>query len=127
MQAAERLEADKSIAFCFIGGGSEFKRVQQWAKAGKRANVLCLPYQPLSQLSASLSAADGHVIVMGNDMLGIVHPCKIYNILAVNAPVIYIGPKPSHVTEILDQLVMNPWPSEWRMAKRRRWQIKSNI
>ena len=32
------------------------------------------------------------------------HPCKIYNILAVGAPVIYIGPKPSHVTEILDRL-----------------------
>ena len=32
------------------------------------------------------------------------HPCKIYNILAVGAPVIYIGPRPSHVTEILDEL-----------------------
>jgi hypothetical protein len=34
-------------------------------------------------------------------MLGLVHPCKIYNMLAVNAPVIYVGPVPSHVTEIL--------------------------
>jgi hypothetical protein len=33
-----------------------------------------------------------------------VHPCKIYNILAVGAPIIYIGPQPSHVTEILDRL-----------------------
>ena len=41
---------------------------------------------------------------MGNAMLGLVHPCKIYNILAVGAPVIYIGPQPSHVTEILDRL-----------------------
>jgi hypothetical protein len=32
------------------------------------------------------------------------HPCKIYNMLAVAAPVIYIGPKPGHVTEILDRL-----------------------
>src|ERR1017187_10335465 len=59
MQAAEWLKDDPSIAFCFVGGGSEFKRVQKWAEAGKRANVLCLPYQPLSQLSASLSAAYG--------------------------------------------------------------------
>jgi hypothetical protein len=41
---------------------------------------------------------------MGDAMLGLVHPCKIYNMLAVAAPVIYIGPKPSHVTEILDRL-----------------------
>jgi glycosyltransferase involved in cell wall biosynthesis len=111
MQAAERLKDDPSIAFCFVGGGSEFKRVQRWAEergkaeSGKRkAEILCLPYQPLAQLSASLSAADAHVVAMGDAMLGLVHPCKIYNVLAVSAPVIYIGPKPSHVTEILDRL-----------------------
>jgi colanic acid biosynthesis glycosyl transferase WcaI len=104
MQAAEWLKDDQSIVFCFVGGGSEFKNVQRWAEAGKRANVLCLPYQPLAQLSASLSAADAHVVVMGDAMLGLVHPCKIYNMLSVAAPVIYIGPKPSHVTEILGQL-----------------------
>src|ERR1017187_1805723 len=104
MQSAEKLKAYASIAFCFVGGGSEFKRVQKWAEAGKRANVLCLPYQPLARLSASLSAADAHVVVMGNEFIGLVHPCKIYNILAVGAPVIYIGPQPSHVTEILNRL-----------------------
>jgi glycosyltransferase involved in cell wall biosynthesis len=110
MEAAER--SDASIVFCFVGGGSEFKRVQRWAEAGKRTNVLCLPYQPLAQLSASLSAADAHVVVMGNAMLGLVHPCKIYNMLAVGAPVIYIGPQPSHVTEILDRLGEgHPWCS----------------
>jgi len=110
MQAAERFQGDRSIAFCFIGGGSEFKHVQRWMEAGKRANVLCLPYQPLNQLAASLSAADAHVVVMGDAMLGLVHPCKIYNILAVGAPVIYIGPTPSHVTEILDCLGgKHPW------------------
>ena len=43
-----------------------------------------------------------HLFVQLSGALG--HPCKIYNILAVGAPVIYIGPKPSHVTEILDRL-----------------------
>ena len=37
-------------------------------------------------------------------MVGLVHPCKIYNILTVGAPVICIGPQASHVTEILDRL-----------------------
>ena len=107
LQAAER--SDASIMFCFVGGGSEFKRVQRWAEewgkaeSGKqKAEILCLPYQPLAQLSASLSAADAHVVVMGDAFVGLVHPCKIYNMLAVGAPVIYIGPQPSHVTEILD-------------------------
>jgi colanic acid biosynthesis glycosyl transferase WcaI len=103
MQAAEKLRAEP-VVFCFVGGGSEFKRVQRWAEIGQHPNVRCLPYQPLAQLSASLSAADAQVIVMGDAFVGLVHPCKIYNILTVGAPVIYLGPQPSHVTEILDQL-----------------------
>ena len=37
-------------------------------------------------------------------MLGLVHPCKTYNLLRVNAPIFYMGPKPSHVSKILDEL-----------------------
>lgn len=99
--AAKRMAEDSGIAFCFVGGGSEFKRVQQFKKEHGLANILCLPYQPLEELSASLSAADLQVVVMGEPFVGIVHPCKIYNILTVGAPVLYIGPKASHVTEIL--------------------------
>jgi hypothetical protein len=38
---------------------------------------------------------------MGNDFVGIVHPCKIYNILAVGKPFLYVGPPTSHVTDIM--------------------------
>jgi colanic acid biosynthesis glycosyl transferase WcaI len=92
------------IVFSFIGGGSEFKRVQAFKRQHELKNILCLPYQPVEQLSASLSAADLHVVVMGDAFVGIVHPCKIYNILAIGGPVLYIGPKAAHVTEILAAL-----------------------
>jgi hypothetical protein len=39
---------------------------------------------------------------MGSPFVGLVHPCKIYNILSVAAPVLYIGPRPSHLSELLD-------------------------
>jgi hypothetical protein len=32
------------------------------------------------------------------------HLCKVYNILSVAAPVLYIGPRPSHLSELLDAL-----------------------
>ena len=124
MQAAERLKDDKSIVFCFVGGGSEFKRVRRWAEAGKRSNVLCLPYQPLAELSVSLSAADAHAIVMGDAMLGLVHPCKIYNVLAVGAPVIYIEPGPATSRKSSISSVMNIRASMSRTEKRTCWQIK---
>ena len=108
MQVADQLRGEPDIVFCFIGGGSEFSRVKKWAT--NKPNALCLPYQPLDKLSGSLSAADAHVVVMGDTMLGLVHPCKIYNILTVGAPVIYVGPEPSHVTEILSTLNSHhPW------------------
>ncbi|MBE0545467.1 MAG: glycosyltransferase family 4 protein [Verrucomicrobia bacterium] len=105
LAAAERLQADPRFKFVFVGGGSEFRRIQQRiAEQGNGGNLLCLPYQPLNELSASLSAADLHVVVMGNPFVGTIHPCKIYNVLSVGAPVLYVGPQPSHVSEVLDSL-----------------------
>ena len=40
---------------------------------------------------------------MGDQYVGIVHPCKIYNVLAVKKPFLYIGPHESHVTDIIGQ------------------------
>jgi hypothetical protein len=41
---------------------------------------------------------------MGDPFVGLVHPCKIYDVLSVAAPVLYIGPRPSHLSEMLDEL-----------------------
>src|SRR5262249_40748815 len=97
LQAAEQLAQDQNVAFCFIGGGSEFRKIQKLTSQTEISNlksqicrtpnskspssILCLPYQPLDQLAASLSAADLQVVVMGNPFVGLVHPCKIYNVL----------------------------------------------
>ncbi len=78
--------------------------------ASRTPHLLCLPYQPLSKLAGSLSAADLHVVVMGDPFVGIVHPCKIYNILNVGAPVLYIGPPVSHLSEIAETSSADmPW------------------
>jgi glycosyltransferase involved in cell wall biosynthesis len=101
LAAARRLSHDPGIVFCFVGGGSEYRKIEAEVRATTPANILCLPYQPLERLAASLSAADLHVVVMGDAFVGTIHPCKIYNILGVGAPVLYIGPQPSHLSDIL--------------------------
>ena len=109
LRTAEALAANPGVVFCFVGGGSEFRRIQSELRprpgspARRKGNILCLPYQKRTELSASLSAADLHLVVMGQDFVGIVHPCKIYNILAVGTPLVYIGPSPSPVTETLNR------------------------
>lgn len=104
LAAARKLAGFTNIAFCFVGGGSEYEKVKAFAKQNELGNILCLPYQPLDRLAMSLSAADLHVVVMGDAFTGIVHPCKIYNVLEVGAPVLYIGPSDSHVVDVLSKL-----------------------
>jgi hypothetical protein len=84
----------------FVGGGSEFLRVKAFAGDHDLPNVICASYQPLERLAGSLSAADLQVVLLGNSFVGIVHPSKIYNMLAVGAPFLYIGPVESHITDL---------------------------
>jgi hypothetical protein len=104
LEAARRLSEGAArrtdIVFCFVGGGSEQKKVREFATRHYLENIRCLPYQPFDMLPASLSAADLHTIVMGDNFVGIVHPCKLYNILAIGSPFLYIGPAESHISEI---------------------------
>ena len=86
--------------FMFIGGGSEFTKVKAFKAEHPLANITCLPYQPLDQLSASLSSADLQVVVMGAPFVGIVHPCKIYNILSLGLPFLGICPTECHLTDL---------------------------
>jgi glycosyltransferase involved in cell wall biosynthesis len=101
LMASEKLESDDRIRFCFVGGGSEFAKVKRFASEKRLQNIVCLPYLPFSKLAGSLSAADMHVVVMGEPFRGIVHPCKIYNVLSIGMPFLYIGPRECHVTDIL--------------------------
>jgi hypothetical protein len=55
--------------------------------------------------AARLSPLETEVIdlfVQFSRLLGL--PCKIYNILSVAAPALYIGPRPSHLSEMLDAI-----------------------
>ncbi len=103
MEAARCLADHPEIVFCFVGGGSEFRRLKCYADQRRATNLRFLPYQPLESLAGSLSAADLHVVVMGDAFVGIVHPCKIYNVLAVGAPYLYIGPAASHVGDLVGE------------------------
>jgi glycosyltransferase involved in cell wall biosynthesis len=112
LQAAKELAGSREIAFLFVGGGSKFAQVSQFAREHALSNIQCLPYQPMDQLAGILSAADLHLVVMGDPFVGVVHPCKIYNILQVGSPLLYIGPQPSHISEIL-QALDGKSPSVW--------------
>lgn len=105
--AADRLRDDPRFAFVFVGGGIGKAEVD--AAAGP--TILSLPYEPLERLRYSLSAADVHLVTLGDEVVGIVHPCKVYGAMAVERPVLLVGPEESHVGDLLGRE-----PMGWRVA-----------
>jgi glycosyltransferase involved in cell wall biosynthesis len=99
--AARALKHVDEIVFVFAGGGSELPGVKAFARSHNLTNIRCLPYQPQAELPALLSSADLHVVVMGDAFGGIVHPSKIYNIMKIGAPFLFIGPEESFVSQII--------------------------
>jgi colanic acid biosynthesis glycosyl transferase WcaI len=101
LRAAERLRDRNDIVFLFIGGGVGKAEVERAIAEQKLPNVWSLPYQPLAEIKYSLSAADLHVVTIGDAVVGIVHPCKVYGAMAVARPVLLVGPDPSHASDIV--------------------------
>lgn len=97
LAAAAQLRDDPRLLFAFVGGGVGKGAVD--AVAGP--TIRSLPYQPLAGLRTSLSAADVHLVVMGDEVVGINHPCKVYGAMAVSRPILFVGPSESHVGDLL--------------------------
>ena len=102
LEAARRLEEIDDLLFLFIGGGLGKKEVDELIVKENPPNIRSLPYQPIERLRYSLSAADVHLVSVGQDIVGICHPCKIYGSMAVSRPILLLGPNPCHVSDIID-------------------------
>jgi hypothetical protein len=121
LDAAEALKDDDRFVFAFIGGGKgkqaiedQIQRLEARGQKSEKSissfqnfsvsafqNLRSLPYQPLDQIRYSLSAADLHIVSLGDNMSGIVHPCKIYGALSIGRPVLCLGPKDSYLGDII--------------------------
>lgn len=103
LRAIERFKGDDRVRFLFVGGGVGKREVEDHISAHDLRNALSLPYEPIANLGNLLLAADVHVVSMGNEMVGVVHPCKVYGAMAAGKPILYLGPKRSHIGDILDK------------------------
>ena len=99
LEAARSFEERDDVLFVFIGGGAGKIDVDRRIAEGAR-NIRSLPFQPLSTIGTSLSAADVHVVSLANEAVGVIHPCKIYGAMAIGRPVLFFGPVASHVGDI---------------------------
>lgn len=101
LDAALRMQDDDGLEFLFIGGGVGKKDVEDTIAEHSPKNIRSLPYQPFETLRYSLSAADVHLVSVGDDVVGVVHPCKIYGAMAVGRPILLLAPDPCHASDIV--------------------------
>lgn len=104
LQAARELRDEPRLLFLLVGDGGQRAAIEQTIRNDRLDNVKLLPYQQLGELRFSLSAADVHLVSMGATMVGVVHPSKIYGAMAAGRPILYLGPRSSHIGEIVDRL-----------------------
>ena len=102
VEASLQMQGKNNLHFMFIGEGPGKQSVDAAVAQHTPSNLVSLPYQPLSEIRYSLPAADVHLVMMAEELVGIVHPCKVYGAMAVGRPILFVGPVPSHISEILE-------------------------
>ncbi|TVQ81217.1 MAG: glycosyltransferase WbuB [Phycisphaeraceae bacterium] len=103
LDGAQAVSDEGHVRFMFIGGGVRKREVDERIERDKPEHIISLGYQPMEHLRYSLSAADVHLVTMESDVVGIVHPCKIYGAMAVGRPILLLGPSPCHAADILEE------------------------
>jgi glycosyltransferase involved in cell wall biosynthesis len=101
IDATRRVTEVGNLRLFVVGGGEGKKRLDAELAREPIANMTSLPYEPLERLRYSLSAADVHLVSLGDSMRGIVHPSKVYGALAAGRPIIYLGPEGSHIDRLI--------------------------
>lgn len=107
LESILRIKNNGQFHFVFIGEGNRKEDVVRLKEEHNLDNVLVLPYLSNKELRSALLASDLQTVILGKNLVGLTHPCKIYTSLEHGTPILYIGPQPSHVTELLKQVEGN--------------------
>jgi len=101
MEVVRRLQAMPEVCVLFVGEGQGKDQLEQWARREGLQGVRFLGYQTQEALRYSLSAGDIHLVTLRPEMEGLSVPSKVYGIMAVGRPVVFIGPEGSEVAALV--------------------------
>ncbi len=101
--AARRLRDDRAIQFEFIGRGKHLPFIEQAIRDGQLSHCRVRDYVPQAELNESLNQADVCLVSLGCGYEGLIVPSKIYGIMAVGKPALYIGPASGEIPELIRQ------------------------
>lgn len=94
---------NESVFFIIIGEGDKQKLLDERISGSSKNNIMLLPWQDISMYPHSLSAADLSVVTLGRGASLISVPSKLYDIMAVGAPLLAIAEEKSEMARLIDK------------------------
>jgi len=104
LEAATALRENALIVFLVIGGGAKLEELKQLVATRQLSNFVFKPYQPRTALSASLSAAEVHLVSLRPELEGLIVPSKFYGIAAAGRPVLFIGDPQGEIARLIESI-----------------------
>ncbi len=101
LEAAQQLCSEPAIRFLFIGNGHSLAAIEAEARQRALTNIICKPFQPLSELQKSLAVVDLHLVSLQAALEGLIVPSKFYGIAAAGRPTLFVGDENGEIAEIL--------------------------
>lgn len=102
LDAAAAMRDDERVRFLIVGRGPRLAEVEAGAARRRLANMIFKPHQDRASLAESLGAADVHLSVLQPRFEGLVHPSKLYGIMAAGRPTIFVGDAKGETASILE-------------------------
>ena len=104
LAAARQLRDDEpNICFLIVGRGPRLKGVMERARSEGLTNVRFEPHQDLESLSQCLGVPDVHISTLYPAFEGLVHPSKLYGVMAAGRPTLFIGDPKGETARILEE------------------------
>lgn len=101
--AAAALRDNDAIVFLFIGRGPRLAEVRDRVERERLGNIRFEAHQPREALAESLGVPDVHVCVLRPEFEALVHPSKLYGILAAGRPTLFVGDVGGEAANILSR------------------------
>ncbi|MFG0276047.1 MAG: glycosyltransferase, partial [Phycisphaerales bacterium] len=94
---------DPGCELILIGGGVRRQDIDRFVKEHSPPHLRAMGYQPFERLNQSLAAGDIHLISQAEGLTGAFIPSKVYGVMGVGRPFIFVGPRESTVGRIAEE------------------------
>lgn len=101
LAAMNQLKGRTDLRFQFVGRGKQRPQLEADVQRLGIGNCAFQDYVPAEELNRSLNQADVCLVTLARGFEGLIVPSKIYGIMAVGKPVLYIGPAEGEVPTLV--------------------------